>query len=238
MWRPHALIRHATTGQPCTVWHKENMRPPASAAEAWGLSRTSRCCSTLPDRSRRARSCSRFLVLKVVRALSLPSALQRATTSRTRPASADCAAASLSCPTLPVSPTCYISSNMVFHSAMQPPDRMCWQLMLCLIEQGLRSNLASNTPPPTACMHGVGSQMAEKTFVYDVTCVIVNLKGSGGGLQRAPWAGPPPWHPAAAGQPRWSRSTHHLQTRRPPASGRLRLQRQYPLCERPRCSPT
>lgn len=145
------------------------MRTPASAAEARGLSRTSRCCSTLPDRSRRARSCSRFLVLNVVRARSLPSALQRATTSRSRPISADCAAASLSCPTLPNSPTVQFFQYVLpmYHPTTKWPQ--CLGSSGYARWQGLGSKLASKTPPTTACMHGVNSKTAGEMFVHDVT---------------------------------------------------------------------
>ena len=70
---------------------------PDNAAAAKGRSRTSLCCSALPERSRRIRSCSKFFVLKLFFARSLGSALHREMTSLKRLASADEAVASASC---------------------------------------------------------------------------------------------------------------------------------------------
>lgn len=78
-----------------TMWTNEIS--PARAEEASVRSSTSRCCSTLPDLSRRVRSCSRLLVLKEALGRSEPRAPQRLITSLRRLASAACATASVSC---------------------------------------------------------------------------------------------------------------------------------------------
>ena len=143
---------------------------PASAAEARGRSRTSRCCSTLPERSRRPRSCSRLRVPNTTRGRSLPSALQRATTSRSRPASADCAAPSFSCPPCHWDKTTSQSHTNARYMPVQIPRTLSRTGPHPQARQSLRATFRS------ICRHidfilKLAPQLGLKDFLLLATCI-------------------------------------------------------------------